>query len=184
MIPRIVPPRTRDEIVTALESMHNDAKSYWNSFDTPAFFAPIGTAWSPADHVRHLIKSTRPVAMALKLPKIVLRFKFGRPKRPSMSFEEVRDKYESIPEKKAGAYAPSSHAHDDLDSWRREIMQERANVQYRLIDAIRRWSERALDSYQLPHPILGNLTVREMLFFTLHHQLHHIQVVERRRQAA
>jgi len=163
--------------------MHNDAKSYWNAFDTPAFFRPLGDAWSPADNVRHLVKSTRAVATALKLPKIVLRFKFGKPKRPPMTFEEVRDQYESIPEKKAGAYAPSSRANTDLDAWRREIMQERANVEYRLIDSIRRWSERALDSHQLPHPILGSLTVRDMLFFTLYHQLHHIKGVERRRHA-
>jgi hypothetical protein len=32
----------------------------------------------------------------------------------------------------------------------------------------------------LPHPLLGKLTVREMLFFTLYHQRHHVAVVERR----
>ena len=46
--------------------------------------------------------------------------------------------------------------------------------------AIGKWSEEKLDALQLPHPLLGNLTVREMLLFTLYHQRHHIDVVRRR----
>jgi len=46
--------------------------------------------------------------------------------------------------------------------------------------AVRRWDEAALDRYQLPHPILGKLTVREMLYFTLYHLGHHAQIVAAR----
>jgi hypothetical protein len=48
----------------------------------------------------------------------------------------------------------------------------------------RRWPEAKLDAIQLPHPLLGNLTVREMLFFTLFHQSHHMDVIRRRLTAA
>jgi hypothetical protein len=33
----------------------------------------------------------------------------------------------------------------------------------------------------MPHPLLGKLTVREMLLFTLYHNLHHVQNVARRK---
>jgi hypothetical protein len=36
------------------------------------------------------------------------------------------------------------------------------------------WSEDDLDNHRLPHPLLGKLTVREMLFFTLYHIQHHM----------
>jgi uncharacterized damage-inducible protein DinB len=39
-----------------------------------------------------------------------------------------------------------------------------------VIDA---WEEDQLDEAQLPHPIIGKITVREMLFFTIHHNLRH-----------
>jgi hypothetical protein len=46
--------------------------------------------------------------------------------------------------------------------------------------ALDRWSEAALDSVQMPHPLLGRLTAREMIFFTLYHNQHHVEVVRRR----
>ena len=42
------------------------------------------------------------------------------------------------------------------------------------------WGEWTLDRLRLPHPALGRLTVREMLFFTLYHNLHHVENVARR----
>jgi uncharacterized damage-inducible protein DinB len=38
---------------------------------------------------------------------------------------------------------------------------------------VERWSEKELDKRQLPHPLMGKLTLREMLFFTHYHTLHH-----------
>jgi hypothetical protein len=181
-VPTIVPPATRDQIVDAFERLHADSNEYWNGFTTPVFFQKLGTAWSPADNVRHLIKSTRPVAKAMTVPKILLRFKFGKPKRTSISFGELAASYEeAVPRANAGPFSPSERSEADLEKWRNEIMSERAAVHARLIEAISGWKDAALDRYQLPHPILGNLTMREMLFFTLHHQVHHIGVVERRR---
>ena len=39
------------------------------------------------------------------------------------------------------------------------------------------WSEKDLDKYKLPHPLLGKLTVREMLFFTIYHNEHHLKAM-------
>ena len=38
-------------------------------------------------------------------------------------------------------------------------------------------SQADLDRYRLPHPLLGKLTVREMLFFTVYHNYHHVRSV-------
>jgi len=40
-------------------------------------------------------------------------------------------------------------------------------------------SETALDLYILPHPLLGKITLREMLYFTAYHVYHHQTIVER-----
>jgi len=45
--------------------------------------------------------------------------------------------------------------------------------------ALGKWSDKALDNYLLPHPLLGKMTVREILFFTLYHNLHHVNDVQR-----
>ena len=41
---------------------------------------------------------------------------------------------------------------------------------------IDRFSEQELDTLILPHPLLGKLTLREMLYFTCYHVEHHLQI--------
>lgn len=36
-----------------------------------------------------------------------------------------------------------------------------------------------LDKYILPHPLLGKLTIREMMYFTIYHVEHHKKLTER-----
>ena len=43
-----------------------------------------------------------------------------------------------------------------------------------LLEQVEAWSESDLDTYVLPHPLLENLTSREMLFFTLCHNQRHM----------
>ena len=170
------------EIIDALAQQQSANDEYWTAFDTAAFFQPIGTSWSPAETVRHLTKSTRPVVKALNTPKLVLRFSFGKSKRPSVSYEELRTRYRGLLDAggKAGAFGPSSQTETDLVAWRERILSTYARVSEDLRRSIGRWSEKKLDELQLPHPLLGKLTVREMLMFTLYHQRHHIDVVRRR----
>lgn len=170
---------TRDEILSGLDDIQRRSAAYWGSFDDGVFFAKIGEAWSPADNVRHLAKSIRPVAKALRTPRLVLWFMFGKPRRASMTYDGLREHYlaKLAAGGDAGRFAPSQRVLTD----RAAVLasHEQANRDLRL--AIARWSDAALDRHQLPHPLMGKLTLREMLFFTLYHQLHHIDVVKRRR---
>jgi DinB family protein len=180
------PPATQEQIVGAFERQETESLAYWNGFDTTAFFQPIGSSWSPAETVRHLTKSTRPVAMALGLPKFVLRIRFGRPHRASLGYEEFCASYQKALAEggRAGRFGPSAQNRDDLDPWRKEIMDEYLRALHDLRRTIARWPDAKLDHAQLPHPLLGNLTIREMLFFTLYHQRHHMDVVSRRMREA
>jgi hypothetical protein len=186
MLPNVDSPATRDEIVAALDRLHLDSAGYWARFDTPSFFARVGDAWSPAENLRHLIKSGRAVAKALRLPRLFLWLLFGRPRRPSIPYDELVTRYLGVLAEggKAGRFAPSPHAETDLTAWREKIMAQREQVHRQLVAAARSWPEPALDRYCIKHPLLGNVTVREMLFFTLYHNLHHVEVVEKRRATA
>lgn len=176
-------PTDRDSILSDITSVSNEGLSYWSAFGTDAFFRRFGEAWSPAEHVRHLVKSTRPVMTALRMPKLVLRTMFGAPRRASSTYDALVTRYRERLDAggEAGRFAPSPEQRDDLDAWRREILVQLPEINAQLLAATRRWSERALDQHQLPHPLLGKLTVREMLYFTLYHQRHHIAAAERRR---
>jgi hypothetical protein len=177
-------PFTKPEILRDLNTMHDWSAEYWQSFDRADFFAPQGDAWSPADNVRHLIKSNRPVAQALKIPKLFLLLRFGFTRRPSRSYSVLKATYyEALGSGlKAGRFGASPIPADQQTDERRE--QELAKLSQTfsaLSAAVQGWSEQALDRLRLPHPGLGLLTVREMLLFTLYHNTHHVLGVERRR---
>lgn len=178
---------TGPEIQSALTALHLESAAYWNAFDTRRFLAPLGDAWSPADNVRHLTKSMRGVTQGLRLPRVVLLFAFGRANAPSRSYASVREIYRARLARgaSAGRFAPrAQHVSRDPDADRARIMASHAASVAALCAAIARWPEPALDARRLPHPLIGRLTVREMLLFTVYHNRHHLENVQRRLSSA
>jgi DinB superfamily len=175
-------PTSIPEIIAALEEVHEEGVAYWTRFSDEAFFARIGAHWSPAEHVRHLTKSMKPILPALRLPKIALRAAFGLASRKGMTYEAMHTTYmQALAEGgSAGRFAPSEEAGDGNTARRDAIMDDHSETVRGLTAAIARWTDAQLDRYRLPHPLLGKLSVREMLFFTVLHNEHHMLVAERR----
>ena len=174
-------PHRKDEILAALETQEAQSLAYWNAFPTGIFFARIGESWSPAETVRHLSKSTRAVVKALRIPRLLLRLMFGKARRRPITFDELVTRYRRLLAEGGGAgrFAPSPRSEADLQTWRASIMRSYVQSMRELREAMVRWPEDSLDALQLPHPLLGKIIVREMLFFTLYHHGHHVAVVKR-----
>lgn len=134
--------------------------------------------WSPAQHLEHIRMSVQPVAMALIVPRWFLRWRFGTPNRPPRTYEALVARYKEKLE--AGGKAPASFAPRALRATEvgptSDVLMLSVNT---LCQRSQRWSEADLDHYLLPHPLLGKVTVREMLFFTIYHVQHHTALVER-----
>ncbi len=178
-------PSSKPDLLAALERLNEASQRYVAGLPARVFVQPQGEKWSPADHVRHLSKSTFAVARGLGLPKLVLLALFGPGSGASLSLPGLREIYLARLRAggKAGRFAPSprpipvdTEAYRDqvLASWRTAASELRAKADG--------WAEAALDRYRLPHPLLGRLTVREMLFFTLYHNAHHLNLVASRVQ--
>jgi hypothetical protein len=183
----VEPPKSREQLLAELRRVGAECDAYWNRLPEREFLAPLGPAWSPADNVRHLLKSSRPVALALRLPRFLLRLLFGRASRPSRPFEQLRADYRAALAAGAGAgpFAPRPQpAPVDPEGWRAGLMRRRARAWADLVAQAERWNEADLEACRLPHPLLGKLTVREMLLFTLYHEVHHVGNVARRTAGA
>jgi len=172
----IDPPRDREQLIAALDRLHGEITRALGELTLEVFLAPQGEHWSPGDHLRHLNKSMRPVARAMNFSKVMLFGIGGISWSGSRSFEEVRSSYHQLLAggAEAGRFSPRARQGDlDDSAWRQRVLAHwQANGQA-LQDAISGWPDRALDRYRLPHPLLGRLTVREMLYFTLYHSAHH-----------
>ena len=120
----------------------------------------------------HIFRSVPPVALAHGLPVWVLRLLFGKSNRPSKSYEALVDKYKSRLAqggRASGRFVPPI-AHWDDKAKRLADLEKQVAALIRRID---RFSEIQLDTLLLPPPLLGKLTLREMLYFTLYHAEHH-----------
>jgi hypothetical protein len=176
-------PHTGAEHSNALGALLSAGTAYLVTLPEAAFFAPQGNAWSPAGHIRHLRKAGAPLALALKLPRWMIALRFGTSGGPSRSFVEMRDVYRSALDRgaQAGRFAPGPETTLTEPLARRlEIMNAWTAVTVDLQGAIAKWPEAELDRLRLPHPLLGLLTVREMLAFTVYHTAHHLRRVAER----
>lgn len=182
-----VSPRTRGELIDAFRKMHAEITELWKSIPDEAFFRlPEGGGWSPAGNVRHLLISVWPITWNLKLPKISSRLLFGAAKRPGGDLFSVRDRYRAklAAGGKAGPFTPGKRRQTQggpeqraklMAQWERAVPDLNAQIE--------KWSEADLDHYRTLHPLIGRLTMREMLFFTLYHLSHHASVVAARQAA-
>ena len=167
----------KKELIDALKASNRRVIDWFKEISIENFFTRQGEVWSASDNLDHLIKAHKPVAKALKLPKITLRAMFGKPEKASMTYEELCQIYRDEIAKGAqasGRYLPNQAKPDsNAETKKMELLDQFSNASAELVSAAEKWDDKELDDFVLPHPILGKLTIREMLFFTIYHNLRH-----------
>ncbi len=175
-------PQSRDELIAALESVHGEATELFAAVAPDDFFSrPEPEVWSAGENVIHLVKSVKAVADAMVMPKLALRGLFGTAKG-SGSYAEVKDRYlEALADGAvaSGRFVPKGPAEAEAEMSRSRALAGWQRAGDSLVAAVGKWHERDLDKYRLPHPVLGKISVREMLCFTHYHDLHHVEIVRR-----
>jgi uncharacterized damage-inducible protein DinB len=167
---------TKIELINALKDANERVTKWFTEIPAEDFFARNGEVWSASDNVDHLIKSHKPIAKALKLPKFPLQAMFGKPEKPSMAYEELCEIYRDAIAKGGqafGRYLPEQQSPGDLEKAKSDLLNQFSKASAELVSVTEKWNESELDGYFLPHPLIGKLTVREMLYFTIYHNLRH-----------
>ncbi len=169
---------TKAELMATLKDANQRAEKWFREIPSSDFFTRQGEAWSPSDNVDHLIRAVKPITKALKLPKITLQAMFGKPQKLSVTYEELCQTYRDEIAKGAqasGRYLPNQENPNvkSAEEKKKELLDQWANANKELVSVAEKWEENELDQYLLPHPILGKLTIREILFFTIYHNLRH-----------
>ncbi len=174
---------TKEEIRQECGELRRNGLRFWMDMDTNRFWDRGDAQWSPADNVRHLILSTVPVARGLHIPRWVFRVLFGLSPTSSRTWDALRSTYldRLASGGTAGRYAPALvDAPRYPETEQKQLVGQCESTVLRLERAVQRWQDLDLDRYRLPHPLLGLLTVREMVMFTLFHFDHHRERVARR----
>jgi len=169
--------KTKSEMIVTLKDSNQRVITWFTEIPARDFFTRRGEVWSASDNVDHLVKAHKPTAKALKLPKITLRAIFGKPAKASMTYEELCQIYRDEITRGArasGRFLPNQESPDaQAEVKKRELLDQFSKASTDLVSAVEKWDENELDQYLLPHPIIGKLTIREMIFFTIYHNLRH-----------
>lgn len=165
----------KDEIIIGLGNTFKEVSQMVIVLEDEEFYRRGGEKWSVAENLDHLIRSTKGLGAALKMPKLCMQVSFGKANRASRTFDEVVTKYQKG--LKGGIVASGPYIPNNTTSITKANLLENwqtigGKFQERLAG---NWTEEQLDKYVIPHPAIGKLTVREIMFFTIYHNLHHLK---------
>ena len=182
----LILPEKTNQVTTDKTALHAQLNTnrqtivdYVNTLTDEQFVAQINNKWSAAETLQHLFLSTRALKRALSSPHEFFD-QWPHADRPSRSSDEIVATYRATLAGLTTA-APDSVLPRTEDLENRADVTERFNsISQALLSTLENWTETDLDRYQVPHPRLGLLTIREFFLFSAYHILHHLEPMRAR----
>ncbi|MDP4264376.1 MAG: DinB family protein [Bacteroidota bacterium] len=169
---------TKEEIQRRLRDNHKNFTELILSLNDRDFLLSANGKWTAGQQLDHICRSVTALDQGLKLPKFIIKLILGKANRPSKDYEGLVAKYKlrlAQGGTAAGRFVPKPVGSDQKTIGTEKLL----NTIDSLCKKIDEYSEEQLDYYILPHPLLGKLTLREMLYFTIYHVEHHQQLTRR-----
>lgn len=166
----------KSEILKKLAEGFSIMDNILRNTDEAFFYIKKDNKWSIAENCKHLSLSVNPLNTVFSLPNFTL-LCLGELNRKASTYDEIVEKY--LIELAKGAVAPTPFVPDVtlLDKTKFELIDELKNINDTFLKKVDGFTEEDLDKYLIPHPVLGKLTIREMLYFTICHTLHHQKAI-------
>lgn len=172
------------QIISSQESILEEIFRVASSVPDEAFFKG-NRSWSVAENLEHLRISFYKSWQGIFIPKFILKWSFGKPTHSSLPYEELEQVYRQKLEAGAraqGIYEPRLKAGRYS---KQQIIDRARRASNRYLDEIRYyWEDEHIDQYQLPHPILGPITARELMYFNIFHCWMHFNAIRRQKESA
>jgi len=169
----------KEGIVEKLELAHSDLFKWLDSHDIDKWEKGPEGKWTTGQHVLHLLQSIKPLNKALSLPKFILSYKFGKTNRPVRDFEAVVNRYnERLAEVNNTTFGPSKNMKVPTIKDKKYLIDRIHTENKKLQHKTKKWSDKDLDNYILPHPLLGRMPIREIIMWTSHHVNHHLETLK------
>lgn len=165
----------KKELSKQLFDTYHSFIEYINSLTEKEFTARINDKWAAGQQLEHILKSTDPLAQILGLKEVIVS-KFGVIDRPILSEENIIKNYTNALAK--GGKAPKIFEPDNVAWDQKEVLNKRLSDSVdQIIKHLEQYDENELDSLVLKHPLLGKMTIREMLCFSYYHVNHHRKAI-------
>ncbi len=167
----------KQQIMEALSESYNTFIEYIGTLSDENFLFRHRQKWTAGQQLNHLILCVTPLVKIFGMDNLSIEEKFGRLNRPSDSYEGLMNQYKE--KTKEGGIAPPRFLPETIGIEQRDrLCEELTKLVQQLCLVINNFTEHDLDTLAIPHPVLGNLTLREMLFNTIYHVKHHEELTK------
>ena len=163
---------TKEALIETFCKNHEEFSSYINSLNGADFIFAAKDKWSAGQQLEHVYLCIVPFTKALA-SKEYIEQKFGKVNRPLWNHEEVKVRYTNALQN--GGKSPTNFVPAMVD------LNKKVELTNSLKDALKTishhwetYTEAELDTLILPHPLLGNMTIREMFYLMADHATHHL----------
>ncbi len=168
----------KNEIAIELRQKHLLFIKYIDSLNENDFVETANQKWSAGQQMDHIYRAIKPLVQALQLPHFVLKLLFGKANRNSKSYDDLVKKY--LLKLESGGRAPARFIPRKIAiTQKKNLVKRLKHVVEKLIVQVNKLTDHELDNLIMPHPLLGKITLREMMFFTIYHVEHHHQITKR-----
>ena len=141
-------------------------------------FAPEGK-WTTGQHTKHLLQSTKPLNLALSLPKFILSWKYGKSNREVRPYEQVVQRYqERLEQSKGLVYKGSQNMGVPALSEKQYLLDRIQVEEKKLAYKTTHLSDTFLNNNILPHPLMGKMPIREIIMWSAYHVDHHLKILK------
>lgn len=165
---------TKQKLILSFIQNHQETISYINDLDEQQFVYRYNTKWAAGQHLQHILLTIIPFPKVLASKTFILE-KFGEINRLTWNYETVLENYF-----KTNLKAPEKFLPEDKiePSQKSKIISDIQIELEKIKEALAGYSEEELDTLTLLHPLLGQLTIREMFYLMAYHPLHHQKQIE------
>ena len=170
----------KNEIVDLLETKHQELFAWLEKQPQENWELGPEEKWSTGQHIQHLVDSLQLLNNALSYPKFLLKYKFGTCNREPRDYNAVAEKYQQkILENKERARVFNQKLKKPALRERARLLTKFKIQQKKLQYKTKRINEKNLDTLLIPDPLMGKMTLREIIMWTAHHTEHHTKTLQK-----
>lgn len=162
---------TKQELLKNFLENHKELIDFTDKLTEGEFTYSNNKKWTARQQLEHIVLCLKPMEQALT-SKAFITSKFGKIERPTLDYDTVINNYKTALAN--GGKAPERFVPEQVDLSNRLLLSSQL---YDLLQSIQQrteaYTEEELDTLILPHPLLGNLTIREMFYLMTYHATHH-----------
>ncbi len=166
-------------ITAQLKTDYSDFTQFMQGLNEEQILMAFPEKWSNGQILSHMYMSIRPLEKLLRDKAQFFQAGMGKTDQGSRPYDTIVRIYQA--ELAKGGKAPKAFGPDPVPFEQVPVLVEKLNKSMNtLTQALESYTEEELDTYCIPHPLIGHMTIREFMMFSIYHLGHHRKQIDAR----